>query len=243
VNLPLLWVIANNRKTGAIPSAYVGDTVEGAWKSCEGCALRDDRTCYAWTGLNGMRFKGAVVPGAKKDPKRYTLSAVLARLKDVVYAARIGVLGDPSRARRSELRTAIAHLRRRGIAVLGYTHFWRDPANQDLRGDLMASCDSPEQADEALALGWRPATVLPWWHVGPRFLTPEGAPGVVCPAQTKEKVTCESCRMCDPQHAVWDAGRAKVIGFVDHSSRGRASARKAESEATMSLFPPDRFRV
>lgn len=240
MNLPLLWVIANNRKTGPIPSAYVGATVEDTWKSCEGCSLRDDGTCYAWTGLNGMMFKGKLVPGARAHPERYTLSAVLKRLRDVVFAARLGVLGDPSRASRSELRAAIARFRRMGVAILGYTHFWREEGNQDLRGDLMASCDSPEQADEALAAGWRPATVLPWWHEGNRFLTPEGAPGLVCPAQTKEKVTCESCRMCDPQHPVWDAGRIAVIGFVDHSSRGRASKNRAEAEPTMELFPPIR---
>lgn len=235
--LRLLWVRANNTKTGAIPAAYVGATVEEAWKSCQGCSLRDSRKCYAWTGTNRMIFKGQHVERFAEDPGRFSLAAVLARVKGA-KAARLGVLGDPSRASRMSVKVSIAVLRFLRLAVLAYTHFWREAANQDLRGDFMASCDTVEEADEALALGWRPATILPWDHVAKTFTTPAGAPGVVCPAQTKDAVTCNSCRMCDPRHPVWAAGKVKAIGFINHGVQARAmNAREAKDQ--LPLFRGD----
>lgn len=239
MNLPLVWVIANNRKTGPIPSAYVGATTDETWKSCEGCGLRDNGTCYAWAGLNAMIFGAQITERRALDPAPYTLTAVLKRIKAAVRAARIGVLGDPSRARRRELLTAIRRLRARGLAIVGYTHFWREPANQELRANLMASCDELSQVDSAIALGWRPAVVLPWWHKGKRFMSPGGASGVVCPAQTKDPVTCDSCRMCDPQHPVWKGGKVGAIGFVNHSPAARASQTRASLEKTLPLFGKD----
>lgn len=243
-DLPLLWVVAYNRKTGIIPSAYIGGSVPDTWESCEGCALREDGTCYAWSGLNAVKFQSDHVPRYHRQPEHFTLSAALARLAKLIKAkaataakaARIGVLGDPSRADRRELRKAISKLREIGFAVLGYTHFWRESEVQPLRGELMASCDNLKQADEALAKGWRPAVVLPWYHEGNRFDTPGGAPGVVCPAQTKDPVTCNSCRMCDPKHPVWAAGRVKAIGFIDHSATARAAQERTRHEPTTPMF-------
>ena len=244
--LKLLWVIANNTKTGEIPSAYVGTDVVQAWESCDGCALREDGTCYAWNGLNAVAFSSNHVPRYAEKPEHFSLPRVLARLAMPPFkyrpaamkakAARIGVLGDPSRADRGELLCAVEELRRLGFRILGYTHFWREPENQELRTTLMASCNDEAEADEALALGWRPACVLPWNHEGARFKTAGGAPGVVCPAQTKDPVTCNSCRMCDPTHPVWDAEKVKAIGFINHSPQARAWKRRTEHEKTLTLF-------
>jgi hypothetical protein len=211
-------VISNNRKVGEVPSAYVGVTPEETHRSCEGCALRDNRGCYAWEGMNAMIHKGKHSPGFARDPDRYSLAAVLKTWRGrQARVGRIGVLGDPARAFRGELWDAIKTLRAAGLAVLAYTHFWRGRSNRNLKSDVMASCDDLEEADQALALGWRPTVILPADHQGNTFSTPGGGKGVVCPAQTKDAVTCDSCRMCDPQASVWAAGKVAVIGFLEHA--------------------------
>lgn len=216
--LRLLWVIGANRKTGKIPTAYVGSTKAEAWESCDGCALRDSRHCYAWQGMNAVIFSGKHVKHFAERPENYTLGHALARAPRAL-AARIGALGDPARVAVNELAAALVTLRLKGMAIVSYTHFWRSRANEWLQGSLMASCDTLEEADEALAAGWRPAAVLPSDLPGNTFATPGGARGVVCPAQTKDAVTCETCRMCDPQHPVWASGKVEAIGFLEHSRK------------------------
>jgi hypothetical protein len=225
VTAGLLWVVANNRKTGPIPTAYVGPTVEAAEASCAGCPLRAGR-CYAWHGITFAIFSGQHVRRAAVTPQRFTLGAAL-RKAPRALAARIGAIGDPTRVAADVLRVSIAILRNAGMAVLAYTHFWRERANAQWSRDLMASCDSLGEADEALARGWRPTVVLDARHEGATFRTPGGALGFVCPAQRRPGVvTCESCRMCDPQHPVWAAGKAQVVGFVEHGNHVEARGKE-----------------
>jgi hypothetical protein len=75
----------------------------------------------------------------------------------------------------------------------------------------MASTDTLEDADEAIARGWKVATVLPSDHNERTWTTPGGNKGIVCPAMMAPgKVTCNSCRLCDPSKA------GPHIGFPDH---------------------------
>lgn len=241
----LTWVSqANNAKTGPVPAAYVGKTREETWDSCEGCQLRPDVSkfmkfdavvCYAWysrqqAGL-AMAQKRAV-----GHPERNDVAWALENRRKDAQAVRLGTLGDPSRAKRGPLLDAVATIRDAGLAILSYTHFWRDPENASLATFCMASCDDLEQAAEAHALGWRPSVVLRVKKgEAPNVTTFSfaGGLGVVCPAQLKSAVNCNSCRMCDPQHPVWYAGKVQAIGFLDHSPRaGRAKGRALPTAAT-----------
>lgn len=226
----LLWTpAAQNRKTGRVPTAYVGETRADTWSSCEGCALRGD-TCYAWAGTQARFGLSKIHAGFTREPWRYTLAHALKHRQRDARIARVTAIGDPTRANRAELLASLHLIRRAGLRVVGYTHFWREEEGEALKRELMASCDSPAQADEAIALGWKATAVLPWDHVethGKFFVTPAGRRGVVCPAQRLDRVTCNSCGMCDPQHRVWRAGKTHAIGFLDHSSRARGEARRA----------------
>lgn len=226
----LLWTpAAQNRKTGRVPTAYVGETRSDTWASCEGCDLRES-TCYAWHGTQARFGLPKIHAGFAREPQRYTLARALKRRLADARIARVTAIGDPLRANRAELLASLHLIRRAGLGVVGYTHFWRDEDGEALKRELMASCDTPAQADEAIAAGWRATSVLPWGHVeahGPLFVTPAGHRGVVCPAQRLERVTCNDCRMCDPQHRVWRAGKVHAIGFLDHSPTARGEARRA----------------
>ena len=81
------------------------------------------------------------------------------------------------------------------------------------------SANSPAHADELLALAIGPVvTVLPE-HQTMNTTTPKGHKIVVCPAVTKEGVSCASCGLCAR------GDRKVVIGFPAHgSSKRKANA-------------------
>lgn len=75
------------------------------------------------------------------------------------------------------------------------------------------SCETVEQADKVKALNVGPVvTILPSTHDGQSFITEAGNKVVVCPAQTKEYVTCASCQLCQK------ANRGAIIGFIAHGT-------------------------
>lgn len=224
----LLWTWAvRNLKTGRILTAYVGPTIEEAGRSCQDCALRAGR-CYAW---RSGQLAGAenVYLNAREFPLNYRLEAALARQKKHPSVARLCAIGDATRVDHRAVMADIETLRGLQFAILAFTHFWRDPKNRDFRGHMMASCDSLEDADTALAQGWRPAVVLPPGHVGLTFVTPGGAKGLVCPEQTGRAQNCASCRLCDVRHRVW--GKIDMIGFLEHGAHKVQSREDSAGDA------------
>lgn len=245
------WISqSTNKKTGNIPTAYIGHSSKEAKATCSGCPLLEGiprasggkLRCYAWQGTSKLGFgsmslaatggksaKDMAGTPALEPGGRYSIDYAISHRHPRARCARLGALGDPSRVRRHIFKSGVKLLRAAGLAVLGYTHFWRgERRNQGLRTDLMASCDTVAQADDALARGWIPAAIVDY-DPGPGVsivLTPGGARLLVCPAMRRSSTTCNDCRMCDPQHAVWQAGKIHGIAFPDHSSGGPARAKK-----------------
>lgn len=225
--LPLTWVAnTSNRKTGRIPTAYVGSTVEECRKSCKGCALLGNG-CYAWGGFAKASL-GRIEKRREQRPDLYTIESALARRLRSARIVRIGAMGDPARADRSVLRLAVERVRGEGLGVVSYTHFWRDEGS-DLADLCLASCNDPDEGAEAIAAGFVPAVLLPWDHYetsGSAFWLSDGTRGLVCPAQTKPSVQCNTCGLCDRSHSVWKAGTIGAIGFLDHSRKANAEKRR-----------------
>lgn len=234
---PLTWVGRTpNKKTGDIPSAYVGADLDECRASCSGCSLYET-TCYAWRGFTRASF-GRIEVRRAKHPELYTLDHALATRWRGARAARIGVMGDPARGDNDEVLGAIKRLTREGLAPIVYTHFWRETWAQHLRPYAMASCEFLEDAERAVSMGWRPALVLPWDYLreqGSRFVV-AGKTGVVCPAQTKPAVTCNDCRMCWTGHPVWQRGKLQAIGFLDHSHAARREAKRMQGGRQLPLY-------
>lgn len=246
----LLWLATtSNTKTGAVPTAYIGHTIEEVRDSCEGCALLDNG-CYAWGGFSRVAMMRHEVRN-QDDPERFKLQTMLHRIDKNAKFARIGAMGDPAHAKRDSLRRDIATLREFGLHVISYTHFWFEDYAQDLKDICMASCNTRAEAEVALQMGWNPTLVLPWDHdliEGNSFNlqdgTPEGALGIVCPAQLKEWVTCNSCLLCRVDHPVWKKGKLRAIGFVDHSKTALADRRRfmrGVRRKQLPLFNPDPY--
>lgn len=202
-----------NVKTGDVPTLWVGATREEGRASCAGCPLLD-KGCYAHSGAVAMGADSAR-RGARKAPERYTIDAAIrgaARSARMLRATGIGDIGRSGRAVADQIVSAASAA---GLALVGYTHHWREPAVKAAWGGrLMASTETLADADRAVSEGWRATVVVAADH--PRTsATPAGRKVVVCPAQAAEDrgVTCNSCRLCDASRP------GPVIAFRAHGNQ------------------------
>jgi hypothetical protein len=82
------------------------------------------------------------------------------------------------------------------------------------------SADDAGHADKLAETGLPVAVVVPL-DTPERTTTPQGRPIVVCPAQTRDDVTCMTCGLCQR------ANRKVIVGFLAHGTR----AKKADAVA------------
>lgn len=213
--LNILWTNeSDNEKTGNVPTAWVGPTIQEAHASCSGCPQRD-KGCYALYGTPRMAL--ASVGRAAARGKDYTLKTAIRTARRSARMVRYTAIGDGGRVPRAVADDIVATVRAAGLQLVGYTHHWREQEVAEAwRGRLMASSDTLSDADEAIAAGWRTAVVLP--EGAGDTATPNGHTVKVCPAiKTNNRVTCNDCRLCDASR------RGPIIGFPAHGS-GKAAA-------------------
>lgn len=230
LNVDLLWTPTTpNRKTGDIPTAYVGRSIDETRKTCEGCGLYRDE-CYAWAGFTNMASRRLFKRAA--EGRDYSFERAMRDRNVTARAARISAFGDPAHVAPEVMESILVSLKLEELAPLVYTHHWKRPWAQHLKSVSMASCDDGQQGLEAIQAGWTPAVRLPWDYMldfGPRFeLDDSGKTGVVCPAQTKPRVTCNDCQMCSLSHPVWEKGKVNAIGFLDHSQKAGRERRRSQ---------------
>ena len=208
--MDILWSArSRNVQTGNVPTAWIGSTREAGRESCKGCPLLDNG-CYAHSGAVAMGADS--VRRAARNGSDKSIDAALSGRHRLARMARLTGIGDIGRSGKAIADAIIGKVRAAGLQAVGYTHHWREDTVSDAwRGRLMASTESMEAADAAIDAGWRAAVVVP--EDTPRtFVTPKGRKGIVCPAQIRDTVTCNDCRLCD------GSKRGPVIGFRAHGN-------------------------
>lgn len=90
---------------------------------------------------------------------------------------------------------------------------------------INASCETLQQADEAIANGMHAVAVVPHDEARTHWRSPAGNPVRVCPAQIADGVTCATCGLCQdrPQH--------HVVAFRAHGPIRKAAAAIAQASA------------
>ncbi len=221
-----LWTATtSNRKTGPVPTLAVGATREQSLESCRDCGLlkgnREDNKgyCYAQHGTPAMAH-AQMVKTNREDPTRYTFERAMGERYVSARMVRFGSIGDPASIDHDTLRRWIDYVIEQGMSVVGYTHHWRDPANQWLRDHFMASCDTLEQVDEAIKMGWSAAVVTDQDWNSSDVRASDGSPYMLCPAiasarKAGTKLTCNDCRLCDVKR------NRQVIVFPNHGPARR----------------------
>jgi hypothetical protein len=103
-------------------------------------------------------------------------------------SVRFGAAGDPAMVPGHIWRCILQY----AAANTGYTHQWRQPWAQHLKGICQASCDGMADYIDATAHGWRTFLVKP-------AAAPAPAGTVHCAASVEKgaKTTCERCTLCD----------------------------------------------
>lgn len=217
----VLWTArSRNRKTGDVPTAWVGASMAEARESCAGCPLLADGRCYSWSGATQLAA-GSARKNAARQPHRYTMAAALAQRVASARMVRVTGLGDIGRSGRELADSIVETAARAGLAVVGYSHHWREEGVAHAwRGRLMASTETLADADRAVREGWRASVVVPADH--PRLSrTPEGRPVVVCPEQVAGRVTCNDCRLCDASRS------GPIVAFREHGNGSTRAAKRA----------------
>jgi len=89
---------------------------------------------------------------------------------------------------------------------------------------VLASIESVSQVEAVREAGYAPALVVAEFSSDKAFkVVGSDTVFIPCPAQTKEKVTCESCRLCT--RADWLFATNKGIAFAVHGIRSAALKR------------------
>lgn len=210
-----------NAKTGPIPVTYSGrDTCP---QSCPqyraGCyAEAGFYTRLAWdrVGRDGVSWdelckKVAALPEGQLW--RHNIAGDLPGESEAVDAKKLAAL-------------VLANLGKRGFT---YSHKKSPQAIRAIRAANRAgftinlSADNAGEADTLAAHKAGPVVAIVPIDNPEISHTPQGRKIIVCPAQSRENVTCEKCGLC----AI--AGRDFIVGFRAHGTRAKmadASARK-----------------
>jgi hypothetical protein len=208
---------SSNSKTGAIPTTYSErDTCP---PSCphyrDDCYAEDYYTRLNWNqvGKRGQKFSEfcdeiAALPEGQLW--RHNVAGDLAGVGEEIDAVKLGELVK-------------ANIGRRGFT---YTHkksadaiHWIKHANK-WGFTINLSADDAGEADELAAHGLPLVCIVPM-DTPERSTTPQGRPITICPAQTREYMTCSVCQLCQK------ADRNAIVGFRAHGTKAKTTDAKS----------------
>ena len=162
------------------------------------------------------------------------------------FPLRLHVVGDLTTLRGvKRVAAAVARYRRRGDQVVWtYSHDWRK-LPRDAWGEIevLASCETEEDAEQAISEGYAPALVVEEFQTGVTYKLGNGLIGIPCPQETGRRQSCVKCQLC--WHTESLRRKNMVILFHAHGSqkervknalRRRAQARK---DSTCTLHLPE----
>ena len=212
---------SSNKKIGPVSTTYAPTT------HCVDCPMKNNG-CYAQSGMVGIHVRklDAAARDSHASPSRTARHE--ARGIDALDARgqglRIHTSGDcpTAEAARIVADAADRFVARGGGRAWTYTHAWRRMSRKAWGGvSVLASVESLPDARRAMRRGWAVARVVPEFD-GDKAWLEGGVRWIPCPAQTRDAVTCDSCRLC------WDDAKLRAIGagvaFESHGSGRRKAA-------------------
>lgn len=162
------------------------------------------RSCYV-----NLVYGPRMVWESYRNGNYQTLTPAKAARVLMHHKVRLGAYGDPAAVPFRVWKTALQHV----VDRTGYTHQWRRfPA---LAAYCMASVDTPEEKEEAEAMGFRTFRVR---AEGDPLMPDE----ISCPASKEagKRTTCAACMLCKGKLPAATSGRVpKNITIITHGSR------------------------
>ena len=192
--------LSKNKKLGIGVSATYS-----AQQSCpNSCAFKPvngvAQGCYA--NYSTVAFTSRKLNAAGRDANAMDValceSAAIDRLSGR-FPLRLHVVGDaPDDACSTVINSAARRFsKKHDQPVWGYSHAWQAVSATTWPDVAMrASCETPQQLDEAHALGWESVLVVDRHpEDGKSWKLPSGRKVVPCPEQTRSR-SCVDCRLC-----------------------------------------------
>ena len=207
-----------NSKTGAIPVTY--SQRETCPPSCP--HYRSD--CYAEDFYTRMSWDKVAERGGTLDALCASIAALPAG-----QLWRHNVAGDLPGEGETVDAAALGEIVRANIGKRGFTYthkknadglYWASQATAwgftvNLSADDAGDADTLAEADAG------PVVAIVPMDTPEKSYTPAGRTIIVCPAQTRDGVTCATCGLCAR------ADRGVIIGFRAHGTRARVADAKA----------------
>lgn len=191
-------------KDGSVDCTYV--SIE---KTCPSSCELKDAGCYG--SLSFVAFTNNRLNKEAKNLSKLEIARFEAMCIDSAYDGgaipknrymRLHVIGDSTTVKGTKLiNSAVGRWKKRGDSsnkVWSYTHAWKSvPRKLWSHVSMLASVDNVKDVALARERGYAPAIVVAEFN-GDKVFSIEGSSTkwVPCPAQTKEKVTCSSCKLC-----------------------------------------------
>jgi len=221
VKLSIVTQWSANEKLGWASATYQ-PTVH-----CVDCPLKNNG-CYAQVGNVGMHVKklDAAARESHASPVRSARQEAkgIDALRAKGQGLRLHTSGDCPTTEAAEIVADAAgrFMKRGGGQAWTYTHAWRRVTRRAWGAvSVLASVETLADARRAMKRGFAPARVVAKFD-GDKAWTEDGIRWIPCPAQTRDDVTCETCKLC------WNADRLKArasgIAFEAHGPSKRRAA-------------------
>lgn len=230
---------SGNEKTGAIAATYTG-----SGRTCVDCPVKSTGACYYESGFRTRSLNARLNEAAKEQKasiiriaraEARAIDGLLTSGRVTGRALRIHVGGDCPTEEAATIVSAAARrfVERVKAPAYTYTHAWRRVSRKAWKGvSVLASVETLKDAKKALRRGYAPALIVER-HDGDRATVVDGVRLIPCPAQTRDDVTCNQCRLCmqaDKLHSM----RAAVT-FAAH---GTGAKKTREILAALNSTPP-----
>lgn len=209
--------VSSNRKTGPIPVTY------SLRETCPPSCPHYRADCYAEDYYTRITWDKVADRGKPLADVAASIAALPAG-----QLWRFNVAGDLPGTGESVDPAALGEIVRANTGRRGftYTHKKSPDAVKWARHatewgfTVNLSADDAGEADTLSAHGLPLVCIVPT-DCPEKTQTPGGLPIVVCPAQTRDDVTCADCGLCQR------ANRAVVVGFRAHGTRAKMADAKA----------------
>lgn len=165
-------------------------------------------------------------PGANVDQDKLVALTIAAQN----HGFRMGSYGDPMAVPHTVWADILAMLQPK--VHTGYTHQWRNLALSSehrawMEQNVMASCDSIEDANLARELGWRY-----FLAVSPELVPSVPEKTILCLAERDgdKARTCETCGICNGTQG--KGSPAVSVFLVEHGARSQGKHKRSEKART-----------
>jgi hypothetical protein len=215
--------VSSNQKTGPIPVST------SSANTCPDVCPFKKNGCYADSGPLALHW-AKVSKGERGGSLEAFIKAIKAFPKGQLWRHNQAgdLIGENNYIDAEGLRAIVqANKGRKGYT---YTHKPMTPENQALVKEandagftINLSGNNLKHADKLKALGIAPVTAIVPENAPDKGVTPEGNRWIACPAQTRENVSCASCKLCSVSN------RGIIIAFKAHGRSKKKAIAASES--------------